>query len=516
MVGGSVVLRQQLTTAQFVMSDEVVSGDLLVARAGGVDVHASVAQLGDGRFQLEDHTGVGLLVNGASMKTRILKHQDTFTLGHFTVAFMAPPVEHWARTTRMREVLVPAGARMVLRTEDGRDFRITASGVKVGRDETNDLVLPEASVSGFHAIIHQKNTNTIVKDLGSTNGTFVNDVRGVEVHAHAGDRVRFGGVTARLVDTGAVPAGARTIGGLVYCSPKMDEVARLVTLYANEPLSVWITGESGTGKELVAQALHLLSRKAASPFNAVNCAALSSTLMDSELFGHQRGAFTGAMADHVGHFERAKDGTVFLDEIASLSPDGQAKMLRVLEERKIRRVGDAVMRDVHCRIIVATHQDLTADVANGAFRNDLLHRVAGLVIHIPPLRDRLEDLEVLVPHLLATAEKPTEVTAAAMAALRAHRWPGNVRELRNVLVTAAIQAQGGPIDVRHLRLMPLGPKSTKRKTTFVPRTLAQIEADGITRTLEAVGTKTEAARVLDITRTTLREKLARMPSDKPK
>jgi len=122
---------------------------------------------------------------------------------------------------------------------------------------------------------------------------------------------------------------------------------------------------------------------------------------------------------------------------------------------------------------------------------------------------------VLVPHLLATAEKPTEVTAAAMAALRAHRWPGNVRELRNVLVTAAIQAQGGPIDARHLlRLMPLGPKSTKRKTTFVPRTLAQNEADGIT-TLEAVGTKTEAARVLDITRTTLREKLAPMPSDKP-
>ncbi len=514
--GNTLVLRQHLTSACYVMSDERLDGDLLVEPADGEAVYACVSQLGDGRFQLEDQTGVGLQVNGVSMKARILQHQDTFKVGHFSVEFVEPPNERGATTSRLGEVLPQGGARMVLRLNDGQDLRITASGIKVGRDETNDVVLVDGTVSGLHATIYQKNNTTVVRDLGSTNGTFVNDVRVLEVLAQAGDVVRFGGVNARLVDTNSVPSGARSIGGLVYASAKMEDVARAITLYAKETLPVWITGESGTGKELVAQALHLLSQRRAMPFNAVNCAALASSLMDSELFGHQRGAFTGALADHVGHFERAGNGTVFLDEIASLSADGQAKILRVLEERKIRRVGDVELRDIGCRIIVATHQDLNADVANGAFRNDLLHRVAALVIEIPPLRARLEDLEVLVPHLLASAEKPKEVTGAAMSALRAHPWTGNVRELRNVLLSAAIRAQGAAIDVRHLQLKAPAPKAAKRKITFVPRTLAQIEAEGIARTLEAVGNKSEAARVLDISRTTLREKMVRSDPDKPR
>jgi DNA-binding NtrC family response regulator len=220
---------------------------------------------------------------------------------------------------------------------------------------------------------------------------------------------------------------------------------------------VLVRGESGTGKELVAQAIHHRSPRAKRPFVAVNCAAISRELVESELFGHEKGAFTGADARRAGRFEAAEGGTIFLDEIGDMAPETQAKVLRVLQERSFERVGGTKPIDADVRVVAATHRDLEAEVRDGRFREDLYYRLRVVEIEIPPLRERLEDLPLLVARFLdqvaerlGRERKP--VSDAALARLARHPWPGNVRELRNVVEQAAVMASGDAIEVDDLRL----------------------------------------------------------------
>jgi len=296
--------------------------------------------------------------------------------------------------------------------------------------------------------------------------------------------------------------------------------------------TVLLVGESGTGKEVVARLIHSASARAGQPFVAFNCGAIPPDLVESELFGHKRGSFSGATADHRGHFAEANGGTVFLDEVGELPAEHQVKLLRVLQEREIKPVGAPRPVAIDVRVIAATNRDLEEMVARGQFRQDLFYRLDVMRIQLPPLRDRPQDIGLLARHFLAShsarLQRPVELSAEAEALLLGHAWPGNVRELENALERAAIVARTGVIHCDHLpsRIARAngvgrvsGAVSTLRESGHIdlPSTLARIEWQLISEALSAAnGNKTKAARALGIRRTTLNDKIERLrPNKRP-
>jgi DNA-binding NtrC family response regulator len=242
---------------------------------------------------------------------------------------------------------------------------------------------------------------------------------------------------------------------LIGCSPAMERIRELIRRAGPRDGNVLIVGETGTGKELIARAIHYASSRVGKPFVDVNCAALTESLIESELFGHQRGAFTGAIARRRGKFEQANGGTLFLDEIGDMSLATQAKMLRVLQEQSFQRVGGEEKISVNVRIICATNHDLQSAVQANSFRLDLFYRINVMVIDVPPLRKRLSDVPALVQHFLAAAFRPGNpeargISEAALKALRAHNWPGNVRELENAIERALTVCDDDEIQPSHL------------------------------------------------------------------
>ena len=308
---------------------------------------------------------------------------------------------------------------------------------------------------------------------------------------------------------------------LIGDSAPMRRLRDLIARVAPTTATALVTGETGVGKELVARALHAQSPRAGKSFVAVNCAAVPEGLLESELFGHEKGAFTGADKARPGMFEAAHGGTLFLDEVGETPPAAQAKLLRVLTDGLIVRVGSRVPRKVDVRLLVATHRNLATQVSEGAFRDDLYFRIAVVPIHVPPLRERIEDVPALVNHLLAQvrdrAFRGRRLSPAALERLRSYRFPGNVRELRNMIERACILAPGETIESEDL-LMPepdvTGDEAVLRLARALPadaqltETLARVEHVLITRALEAAGgVQAEAARRLGISRSDLHYKL---------
>jgi two-component system response regulator HydG len=300
---------------------------------------------------------------------------------------------------------------------------------------------------------------------------------------------------------------------IVAQSAAMRAVLGRARSFADASAPVVILGESGTGKEVVARALHGSSPRRDAPFVAVNVAALPAELLESELFGHARGAFTGAASAKQGLFEVAHGGTLFLDEIAEMPAPLQAKLLRVLQDGEIRRVGETHSFDVDARIVCATHRDLTELVEHGLFREDLYYRLNVLRLRVPPLRDRPEDVLPLARAFLAHEGKAELVfTAEAKKALARHAWPGNVRELSSAVKHGVALSRGGVIDVEHLPEELVTPHARKavaaRAATADLRSLAEVEREHILRVIEACGgSQVEAARHLGIGRSTLWRKL---------
>ena len=270
--------------------------------------------------------------------------------------------------------------------------------------------------------------------------------------------------------------------GMRGTSPAIREVFRKIACYAPSDASVVITGETGTGKELAARALHEGSPRSHGPFVAVNCSAISGELLESELFGHEKGAFTGAVRTHRGRFERADGGTLFLDEIGEMPLHTQAKLLRVLEERRIERVGAEQEREIDVRVVCATNVSLEQAVGQGRFRADLYHRLSILRIHLPPLRERTEDLPLLVEHFLDSLNRKygrriDRLTPEALALLQSYLWPGNIRELRNVLERVYIETQAEVIGARAFsewirERRDFSPGEWGPQTAMTPRTSA--------------------------------------------
>ena len=309
---------------------------------------------------------------------------------------------------------------------------------------------------------------------------------------------------------------------IVGNSPAMQEVYKTIGKVAKADATVLITGESGTGKELVAEALHFNSNRRSGPLVKVSCAALPETLLEAELFGHEKGSFTGALTQRRGRFEMADKGTIFLDEIGEMTVPTQTKLLRVLQERKIERIGSSLPVKVDIRIIVATNKDLQKQVELNKFRDDLYYRLNVINIHMPPLRDRKEDIPSLVEHFLAkhrysATAQPAAISEEAIRRLMEYNWPGNVRELENVIERAVVLSRGQIITSREL---PFGDheagegedgeaaEETKGDSSFFKKSVAQFEKDLIMKALrDATGNRSKAAEMLGIYRRLLYAKI---------
>jgi DNA-binding NtrC family response regulator len=302
------------------------------------------------------------------------------------------------------------------------------------------------------------------------------------------------------------------LGRVVTVSAVMQNVLTTIVRLARTDVTLTFTGETGTGKDVLAHLLHHESPRRAEPFVVFDCSAVASTLVESEIFGHERGAFTGAVAAHSGAFERARGGTLFLDEVGELPIDLQPKLLRVLENRCFRRVGGTRDRPLDVRVVAATNRDLAALVATRHFREDLYFRLAAAVVSVPPLRERLDDLPFLLESLLQDlGGAGIRIPKASLQLLASHSWPGNVRELKNVLASALAFVDGGVLEPAQLRIAPAASQaSTLDRLALGGHRLDSIERTAIRQTLRQTGgNKTQAAQVLGIAISTLYEKLKR-------
>lgn len=374
--------------------------------------------------------------------------------------------------------------------------------LSIGRADEADVTIDRESISRRHAVLHLSERMEL-EDVGSSNGTRVGGRRltaGERVVVGPGDHVELGGTTVLLqapLDLGSDSEGVSGPSGV-------SEVAAKV---ARSELSVLLTGETGVGKEVFARRIHEMSPRGEGPFVPLNCGALSEELLASELFGHVAGAFTGARADKPGLLETAQGGTVFLDEVGEMPMSQQVKLLRVLEERRVMRVGGLSSTPIDVRFVSATNRDLRQEVSRGSFREDLYYRLNGITLRIPPLRERVGEIEGLARLFMTDAASraglpaPAPLSAEALSALQSHAWPGNVRELKNVIERAVVLAGEEPVRPDHLfedvgsELLPSSGEAPDERT----RILQALQ--------QTAGNQTRAAELLGISRRTLGTKM---------
>jgi DNA-binding NtrC family response regulator len=380
--------------------------------------------------------------------------------------------------------------------------------IMIGRSQKADVRIDHPSISRQHAVLHP-GPPLRLQDLGSANGTRVG-----ERQLAAGETVSIGlneaielGTVLMVVQPGELGDAPRPVR-----EATMAQLGRVIERVAAGTISVLLLGETGVGKEVMAERLHKLSPRAKKPFLQLNCGALPENLLESELFGHVKGAFTGALQNKPGLLETAQGGTVFLDEVGELPPAIQVKLLRVLEARQVQAIGGLSPRAIDVRFIAATNRDLPAEVARGAFRQDLYFRLNGISLTIPPLRERVSEIDGLAAQFLAqalaqsTPPRALKLSSEVLAGLRRYAWPGNVRELRNVIERAVLLCAGDVIELEHLSLPASSPLDPLRAQ---PQAVASSpERQRILDALaEAAGNQKLAAQKLGISRGTLVSRL---------
>ncbi len=439
------------------------------------------------------------------------------------------------RTIQYSPDLIPAlkyrTGRFLVRTSDGKRLESTADLplVRLGSARKNDVVVPDGSVSRFHCELRHTESGFLLTDLGSTNGTVVGALRIKEAYVQDEVIIQLGRASVRFIpgkEVARVDASkANRFGKLVGRSQKMREIFGILEKLAATDLGVLVQGETGTGKDVVARAIHEAGPRSSGPFVVFDAGAVSPNLIESELFGHERGAFTGATEQRKGAFEQANGGTLFIDEIGELALELQPKLLRALEQREIQRVGGNKRIPVDVRVVCATNRNLADEVKAGHFRNDLFFRISVVVLRLPPLRDRREDIELLVPVFLKSApgagkDAPVrEASKEALAALTKYDWPGNVRELRNVIETALALCSGPVLEPADLHISrdddasfmddpAASAADGAGATSLAGKTLESIEKEAIAQTLSDLnGNRSAAARALGIAPSTLYLKL---------
>ena len=435
--------------------------------------------------------------------------------------------------TQLRREATPAAVNLrrcklvvVKGPQRGTEYLLDGDTIRIGKAPENDFVIGDETVSRVHLEIVRDAKGYLVRDLHSTNGTFLDGAEIKEAYLRPGSIVSAGSVEIKFTPFDErieiLPSDKEQLGDLVGRSLVMREIFGLIEKIAPTDATVLIGGETGTGKDVIARTLHQLSRRAQGPFVVVDCGAVSSSLIESELFGHEKGSFTGAISARAGAFELATGGTVFLDEIGELSLELQPKLLRVLEARELRRVGGSKITKVDLRIIAATRKDLRSEVEKGKFREDLFFRLNVVPIVSPPLRNRREDISMLVDcFVLALGGTAGSISDSARTAMLRHDWPGNVRELRNVVERAL--ALGGDPDVLLLPINPSSPGKGGEQMTFSPelsfrdtkeRWTEQFERRYLTWLLRrAEGNISKAARDADMDRKYLHKLLRKYDID---
>lgn len=415
-------------------------------------------------------------------------------------------------------------ARLVVEAgpDQGAEFPLGEGPLVVGRGAEADLVLRDGAASRAHARLVRRGAAWAIEDLGSKAGVRVDGARVGQAELRPDARILLGETELVLrverAELRAPAAGPEVFHGLAAESPGMLRLFGLLRQLAPLDLPVLLTGESGTGKEGLAQALHRGRGEDPGPFVVVDCGLLAGEHLRSELFGHVRGAFTGATSARPGAMTQADGGTVFLDEVGELPLELQPTLLRTLQEGEVRPLGADRGHRVRVRVVAATNRDLRAEVAAGRFRQDLYYRLAGVEVDVPPLRERPGDVEALARHLLV---RPERLGPAVVAALERHPWPGNVRELVNTLRRAEALAGDGPLEVAHLGLPGSGgeaaaappvlePGPASDGTASLEDQVVAEEARILRAALErAGGNRSAAARALGISRATLYRKLSR-------
>ncbi len=458
---------------------------LIQSRGGTVYVYDLAKQPGLGARSLMP-IGATLAVGDGYAVTRLKTHASSAREGTTQLLHSHPQ--------ELRRLSLVQGRHCGAKVHD-----IGEEPLSVGGAPDNVISLSDRTVSRYHCRIEPFVGGVCVRDLGSTNGTWVDGTRVRRQLLRPGAILRVGRTELRVVcreaPTGSAPA-------TVLASSAMLVVMADVDRFATLPWPVLIRGETGVGKEHVARALHDRGPRSRGPWVALNAGGLTRELVESELFGHARGAFTGAVQAHRGAFERAHGGTLFLDEVAELPPDLQTRLLRVLETWCVRRLGSEAERLVDVRLVCATHRDLGAMVREGRFRSDLYYRIHRLVVDVPPLRSRPDDVASLARHFLGQMQGELgsrELDAQALERLCSYPWPGNVRELRNVLEHAAVDSDAASIGLEVIE------RALRR---IGDRLATKPSIDSLREALEQYGGNVSAAaRALGIPRSTFRDRL---------
>jgi len=420
----------------------------------------------------------------------------------------------------------PKGPRYLLVPAEHRVVSLEGACVRIGTSADCELRLGDPAVSRIHCEVRHRGGRVLVRDLGSKNGVVLQSVRVSEGEMRVGDTLRLGETVVVLVDRDRMePAKTgEVLPGIVGTTAVMQRMARTVRLLAPSDLNVLVTGETGTGKELVARALHRLSPRADRPFVAVNCGSIPRDLIESELFGHERGAFTGAVGSRAGLFEQAAGGTLLLDEIAELPMEQQPRLLRVLETGRVRRVGGDGSREVDVRVVAATHVALTLAVSQGRFRRDLFYRANEAEVRVPSLAERVDDILPLVDRFLA--ELPAggaRPDPATLVRLQARRYLGNVRELRSLVRRAVVlgwseldeptftEPDAGVARRGWRAPPPARGLAAAEPSPAYPGTFQEIQARVLEEALaQAKGNKALAARMLGMAKSTFNDRLRRL------
>lgn len=428
-------------------------------------------------------------------------HAQPIDYGVKTTSTLVRELERQAENKTSEAAEAAASDTLLLLRDGHKAFRCSARDeITVGSDSLNDVVVQDTYVSRAHCVLFRRQSRWFVRDTNSKNGTYLNGGEVIEAEIRAPAWLTVGETVFRIEYERPSDDGFEF--GLIGRSKAMKDLRSEIDRYASEDVPALVTGETGTGKELIAKALHKRGRRAGMPFEAINCGALAANLVESELFGHMRGAFTGAHEQRTGAFSRAHTGTLFLDEIGELPLDQQAKLLRVLETYEVRPVGSDKVQRVDVRVIAATHRDLAELVQRGLFREDLYHRLAVLRLHAPALRHRREDIPNLCEFLLnrlAPEGTTARLSEEALHALSQRQFAGNVRELRNILSRGVVRSGGRLIRDTDLLL---------EDESKLPNQIETAEKAVVLRTLEQFsGDVAKTARQLGIARSTIYRKM---------
>lgn len=487
----------------------------------------------DGTLILRNLSINGTFVNGKKVNDVEVGIGDRIAIGDFTFMIASTsdivPIKTVVERSKATNILAYEPTEKIL-TSEKLQFTITSpdqpitkktvssKSITIGQHASCDLPVADKFISRRHCRIVSDGKSLRLIDLASTNGTFVEDIKITKVIIPPQGVFRVGKSTIsykRLTATEKIKPGKEDrLGSMIGTSRAMREVFTLIKRAAQSDATVAIIGETGTGKELCAHEIHASSLRKKGPFVAINCGAVPPDIIESQLFGHERGAFTGALERSIGLFEQANGGTIFLDEIGEMPLDLQTRLLRVIESNTIRRLGGRDEIEIDARIICATNRNLRRMVEDGRFRDDLFYRIYILPIDLPALRDRMEELPVLTEHILkeiAGKDRNVVLTDGALKKLARHDWPGNVRELKNTLMRAIVSNPGDIMDERNIDPVPLKTTSCDGKE-FQDNERSFLESSLVDNNYNI----SKTAKKLSLARTTLQNKIKKYGINLPR